>query len=417
VLNTVKAGVVSADVSFSHDGGSTPHSGRAVAFGHTFLSGPFSSQIVLQRYSENYSVIGFTSTANPKLQASASLNYGTRDAGTYSLTYAVNTVYGGFDDEHATTLGYTKTLVKNVSLVVNASRVLQGPPGYALFFGLSFFGPNGQSANVSRQKSNLGDNSTQLQVAKAPPIGEGLGYRVVAERAETSGVASESISPFVQYNTRNTILTAQGTSFVNGGASPGNFYQLSLAGAVAYIGGGAYLSRPITDSFGLARIEPPLAGVRVLKSGADIGTTDAGGTVFVPNLGSYQVNEVAIQPKDVPLDYTIAQTLQKFRPPFRAGVIALFPVTRVRAVSGSLKLRSNGVLTPIENRDVVLAGGAEPALLSTIRNGDFYLENLMPGRYTAQLKVGDKTCSLALTVPDTQDIVANLGDVICEIAR
>jgi len=413
-LNTVKAGIVTAGLSLSRDSDIPARSGAAASANHTFLSGPFSSQILMRRFSEDYSVIGFTSTDKPKLQGSASINYGSRNAGTYSLSYAVQTVFGGATDQHTTTLGYTKTLGRNISLVTNVSRVVQNTSGYAAFIGISFFAANGLSANASHQKTKDGDVASQLQFAKTPPIGEGLGYRVITQRSVTAGAVSESISPFVQYNTRNAILTAEGTNFVNGGSGSSGFYQLSIAGAAAYIGNDVYFSRPINDSFALVKVEPPLPGVRVLKSSAEIGITNASGAVFVPNLGSYQLNEVAIQPKDIPLDYTVTQSGQKIRPPLRSGVLALFSVTRIRAVTGSLKLRSDGAVTPLENTEVVLTGAADSARVSTIRNGDFYIENLAPGRYSAQLKVEDKTCRLELTVPDSQEIVANLGDIFCE---
>jgi len=413
-LNTVKAGVVTAGLSLSHDSDITTRSGAAASANHVFLSGPFSSQFLVRRFSEDYSVIGFTPTDKPKLQGAASINYGSRNAGTYSLSYAVQTVFGGATDQHITTLGYTKTLGRNVSLVANVSRVVQDTSGYAAFVGISFFPANGLSVNASHEKTKDGDIASQFQFAKTPPIGEGVGYRMIAQRSVTAGAVSESISPFIQYNARTAILSAEGTDFVNGGSGSSGFYQLSLAGAAAYIGNDVYFSRPINDSFALVKVEPPLPGVRVLKSNAEVGTTDASGAVFVPNLGSYQVNDVAIQTKDIPLDYAVTHSGQKIRPPLRSGVLALFSVTRIRAVTGSLKFRSDGAVTPLENYEVVLTGAADGARVSTIRNGDFYIENLAPGRYSAQLKVADKTCRIELTVPDSQEIVANLGDIFCE---
>ncbi len=413
-LNTVRAGVVTAGVSFSHDSDITTRSGTAASVAHTFLSGPFSSQLLVRRFSEDYSSIGVAPTDKPRLQGSASISYGTRNSGTYSLSHAVQTVFGGASEQRTTTLGYTRTVGNNVSLVTNLSYVAQDTSGVAFFVGLSFFGANSYSANASHQRTKDGDVASQLQFAQTPPIGEGLGYRVIAQRSAAGGANSESISPFIQYNARNAIYTAEGTNFVNGGSGSSGFYQLSIAGAATYIGNDVYMSRPVNDSFALVKVEPPLAGVRVLKSNAEIGITDATGSVFVPNLGSYQLNEVAIQPKDIPLDYTVTHSGQKIRPPLRSGVLALFSITRIRAVTGSLKFRNEGVVTPLENYEIVLTGSAESARVSTIRGGDFYVENLAPGRYTAQLKVEEKTCRLELIVPDSLEIVANLGDIFCE---
>jgi outer membrane usher protein len=416
ILNTVAAGIVGLDVSYSHDrpDGAPSQSGRAASLSHTYVAGSLSSQILVQRYSQDYAVLGLPATSPPKLQASAGVSYGSRNAGTWSVNYSVGTVYGGLNDQHTTTLGYTRTLLPTVSLMINVGRQLQGTAGYTAFIGLSYFSANGQQASASHQRLYTGDTSDQLQFAKTPPIGEGLGYRLIAERNVTSGVPNENISPFVQYNTRDNIFIAQGTDFVNGTTGAANFYELSAAGAVAVIGGGAYLSRPINDSFGLVHLDPPLVGVRVSRSNAPIGTSDASGNVFVPVLGSYQANEVEIEPKDIPLDYTVAQTAQKIRPPFRSGEVAVFKLAKVRAITGVLKLRRDGELTPLENVDLKLVKDSSSVPLSTVRDGNFYIENLAPGRYTAQLKVGEKACRLELTVPDSAEIVAELGDVICE---
>ena len=152
----------------------------------------------------------------------------------------------------------------------------------------------------------------------------------------------------------------------------------------------------------------------MLRSSAEIGVTGATGTVFVPDLGSYQVNDVAIQSKDLPLDYSVGKSAQKIRPPLRSGVLASFGIERVRAITGRLKIRRDGIESPLENYEMVLTGKTATARVSTIRGGDFYIENLLPGRYSAELKVEEKACRLELTVPDSQEIVTDLGDIFCE---
>ena len=413
-LNTVKAGVFTAGFALSHDSDTTTRSGSAASLSHSFLYGPFSSQVFARHFTEDYSVIGFTPTDKPKLQGSAGVSYGTGNTGTFSLSYALQTVYGGASDQRTTTLGYSRTLAGNISISANVSRVVDTTSGYAVFFGISYFPANGVLVNASHLKTKEGDTADQLQYSKTPPIGEGLGYRVLAQRSVSAGAASDSISPFVQYNARNAILTAEGTSFVDGAAGGSDYYQLSVAGAAAYIGNDVHFSRPIRDSFALVQIDPPLSGVRVLRSSAEIGVTDATGTVFVPDLGSYQVNDVAIQPKDIPLDYTVAKSGQKIRPPLRSGVVASFDIRRVRAITGKLKMRRDGVETPLANYEMVLTGKTATVRASTIRGGDFYIEDLVPGRYSAELKVDEKTCRLDLAVPDSQEIVTDLGDVFCE---
>ena len=187
-----------------------------------------------------------------------------------------------------------------------------------------------------------------------------------------------------------------------------------MAGAAIYVGDGLYLSRPVYDSYGVVKIDPPLAGVHVYKSNALIGVTDASGSVFIPDLGSYQVNSVEIRTKDLPLDYSLPSAHMDLRPPLRGGGVADFHVTRVRAVTGKLVAREAGGLKPLDDYEFLLSGKTPGVQIRTVRGGGFYLENLEPGRYTAELKLGEKMCKLEMTVPETSDIIADLGDVICE---
>jgi outer membrane usher protein len=162
-----------------------------------------------------------------------------------------------------------------------------------------------------------------------------------------------------------------------------------------------------------------LPGVRVTKSGALVGVTDASGAVFVPSLGSYQVNSVEIQPKDIPLEYSLQNTRQDLRPPLRGGVVATFAVIKMRAVTGKLVLKDGDIRKPLDDYEFILSGAAVDAKagvqVRTVRGGDFYLENVPPGDYTAALRVSGRLCKLALKIPQTADIVADLGEVICEI--
>lgn len=413
--NTVKAGVVSAALSVSHDSDVTSARGAAVSFNHNFQSGPFSSQLLVRRLTEDYTVINPPTSNKPKLQGTAGMSYGTGNSGTFSLAYAYQSVYGGAIDQHSTTVGYTRTIANNVSISANVSRVVRTDvTGYAAFVSLNYFPVNGITAGFNHVKTAQGDVADQMQISKTTPIGEGLGYRVLAQRSVTSGTVSESIAPFVQYNARHAVLTAEGADFVNGGGGGSGFYRVSVAGAVASIGSEMYFARPISDSYALVKTEPPVPGIRVRRSNAEIGVTDASGSVFVPNIGSYQVNEVALDPKDLPLDYSIAKSAQKIRPPLRSGVIARFDVLRVRAVTGVLKLKRDGSVTPLENYEILLTGDKGSARVSTIRGGDFYIENLAPGQYSADVKVQDAMCRFRITVPDSQEIVSNLGDVYCE---
>ncbi len=444
LYNTGPAGIVSAGFAVSRDSSAPAQvitdasgavtvgpatgaaSGSAVALGYTYISGPFTLQGAMRRYSQNYNLIGFIGVDKPKLQASAAMSYGTRTFGTTTLAQTVQTVYGGEADQRATTISYSRSIGSNLFLSGSVSRVSQASPvtgsgfevtkGYTALVTLAYYpkSPTAISAGFSQQKTLNGDTSSQLQIARTTPIGEGFGYRVLVERNVNSGVPSENLAPFLQYNARNAIFTAEGNSTSSAGANHSS-YQMAVAGAVVNVGGGSYLSRPVDDGYGVVKLEPAAAGVRVYRSGTQIGVTNDSGAVFVPSLGSYQINTLEIQPKDLPLDNGVASARQEVRPPLRGGAVARFAVTRVRAVTGKLMLRSGGALTPLDDYEFALRGPTPEVKVRTVRGGEFYLENLTPGIYSAALQAGAQTCTLEFEMPDSQEIIADLGEVICEI--
>jgi outer membrane usher protein len=47
------------------------------------------------------------------------------------------------------------------------------------------------------------------------------------------------------------------------------------------------------------------------------------------------------------------------------------------------------------------------------RRGQFYLENVSPGRYPAQVEYADGLCTFQLTVPDGESALTEIGAVHC----
>ncbi|MBV8210795.1 MAG: fimbrial biogenesis outer membrane usher protein [Burkholderiaceae bacterium] len=413
-FNTVRAGVVTIELAGSRDNRSDRQSGAAASISDTYISGSLSAQLSLRRWTAGFSVIGPAPLYRPKLQGSAGLSYGKGNRGTYSLDYSVQTVFGGALDQRTATIGYNRTLAHNIAIFANFGHIWASTGGFTAFVGISYFPGNGFSVNVSHQNLPGGDYTDASQVAQTPPIGEGLGYRVLAQRSSAAGAVTESISPFVQYNARDAVFTVEGTR--NTSSSPGQagYFQASVAGAAALIDQGIYFGRPISDSYTLASIDPPVPGVRVLRSGAEVGVTDAHGNVFVPDLGSYQVNEIAVQTKDLPLDYSLHSPVQEIRPAYRSGVVARFGVRRVRAISGRLFLRTDKGTRALENVALALRGTGRTLQTVTVQGGDFYVEDAAPGLYSAHAQWEGGSCDLTITIAASHDIVTDLGGLACE---
>ncbi len=101
------------------------------------------------------------------------------------------------------------------------------------------------------------------------------------------------------------------------------------------VGGHPFLSRAITDSFGVVRVAD-YPNVRVLQDNQVVGKTDANGYAVLPRMRAYDKNLVSIDQNDLPLDAAIGSLKLIATPYYRSGVLIDFPVKRERG--GTLRV-------------------------------------------------------------------------------
>jgi len=97
---------------------------------------------------------------------------------------------------------------------------------------------------------------------------------------------------------------------------------LQAQGAVAAIGGGAFLSNRIDDAF--AVVDAGLPDIEVLYENRPVGKTNSAGKILIPGLRSYQKNQVAIDPRDLPINAEAPSTQNVVAPMDRGGVVVRF---------------------------------------------------------------------------------------------
>jgi outer membrane usher protein len=189
---------------------------------------------------------------------------------------------------------------------------------------------------------------------------------------------------------------------------------LNTAGGLAFIGGDFFVTRPVQDSFAVIQV-PGIAGVRGYSSNQDVGHTNFQGNLFVPNLLPYYGNRLGISDKDVPLNYTIAATEKLVAPPFRGGAVVSFPIDRVQRITGKVVLEDHGAaVTPAYGQLSVRGkGGQSESPIGKL--GEFYLENLGAGRFSATVDYRDKVCAFNVDIPNSDESEIDLGTVICRV--
>ena len=256
-------------------------------------------------------------------------------------------------------------------------------------------------ANVSYEHSPDGDRLvTDLQ--QPVPVGTGWGYRFHGERGDSSASAAAA-----QYQGRYGRYEVRSDSF--GGQQE---TTAAINGGIAAIGGGIYPSRPIQDGFALVRV-PRVPGVRAYASNQEIGRTDAGGNLLVPNLLSYYGNVLNISDQDIPLDHAVGAVRKTVAPPYRGGALVEFPVARVQSVSGTLQLTVAGSNIAPAYAQLTIEENGKKYESPVGEKGEFYLENVPPGKHEAVVEYHDITCRFTLTIPASDAPVITTGTVTC----
>lgn len=146
-----------------------------------------------------------------------------------------------------------------------------------------------------------------------------FGYQLYA--AEGSRESHEFATG--QYKSPWALVTAG----VDRTSGSGPTYRLEGQGAVSVIDGTVFPSPPISDAFAVVDTNG-LAGVHVLRENRIVGQTGPDGRIFIPDLRSFEVNHLAIDPNDIPPDTALSSATHDVRPQDRTGVVVPFEIRR-----------------------------------------------------------------------------------------
>jgi len=387
--------------------------GWAGLFSHTYQSKWFSSQVYVQGNSRDYRTIATGDLANTdilRLQYSASVGYSTREFGSLSFNYAQTKKYVGLDTE---TYGatYQRQIMDRVQLSLTYTHSSQNE--YGDVFGIRFTWYPGKDTTVSlaHQRDNKADMTT-FQVQKNAPVGEGYGYRLSASQGNAPESSGSYVNPFVQVNGKYGIYTAE---YRGQYGSTGNSetYQVSASGGIVFVGGTAGLTRPVYDSFGLVKVAD-LKGIEVSQNNQVIGKTNSAGKIFVPSMNSFSDNYISINDKNLPLNYTAHYINRQVSPPYRSGSVIPFEIKKIQGITGTLHVRMKGTLAPVEFVEIRMKVSGKSLSFPTGKGGEFYMENIPPGRYLAELEYMDKRLEFDIIIPKNDETIIELGKIFVE---
>ena len=407
------AGVVTVSLAGSlRDGG---RAGGAGLIDYVYQDRRINTKLFFRGFSRDYVTAGEEEGADRiRFEAGGGAGYRTRKFGSLSVDLSVTEKYRGVNRKTGS-LSYSRNLWMSVRLFLSYRRIYEETASDQFFLGLIWYPGRDLTVSANYQREEGADTET-LQIQKNPPIGEGYGFRGTVERKDLPQESATTVDPYFQYNGKYGIYTAEYLGRFRDGGKQEETYRISAAGGVAYAGGAFGASRPITDSFGIVTVDG-LEGVRVYRNNQEIGRTDARGRVLLPGLSSYYENQVSINDRDIPIEYSLSEVVKYVSPPLRSGSLIHFEAKRVQAITGTLAAQVDGKVDPVEYLEVRMKVGDTDLSFPTGKGGEFYLENVRPGTYEATFVREGKPCSFPLIIPESDGLIVDLGGLVCEDAR
>jgi outer membrane usher protein len=391
-------GQLGLNAAFSHSPG---FGGTAAEADYTYQNHLLSYGGTIARMSPYYTTVSLASTADRATSlASAFAGFEIGSRSSVTLDYTASHWRDSGPQQNLALIGSVR-LSDKIDVVAAAQHVHASTSANQFTVSLNYQIGRNTIGAVSQQGGSVGSGSA-VSVQQSLPLGSGVGYRF--ERGNGSQIQNDDL---VQVQTSYGLYQA---SYLQ---SPG-FSQkdLLVSGGLVDAGDGVMFSRAVGDGYAVIDL-PGVRGVRGYFNNQEIGRTDGRGRLLIPNLIAYYGNRVEISDQDVPLEYSVDATEETVATTYRGGALVRFPVKREIAVTGKMVVaNSHKDSVPSFGQLRVTIGGQ--AVISELnQRGEFYLENVLPGRYPGIVDYADGSCAFELIVPHEHDMVTQVGSVRC----
>ncbi len=248
--------------------------------------------------------INYLSRPKQRFSMTASQNFG-ESYGNIYLTGFIQNYWNSTGTNTQFQLGYNNRIGR-VSYTLSANRLLYSTGGHDTQLSLDFSIPLGsESENYVTGSATHNKEGVTAQTAVNGVLGENdqYSYNVGASR-DIDNKKSGSVSG--QYRSPYSMLTA---SYTKGE----NYYSASggASGAVVALPDGINFSAYQSTTYAVVTAADA-EGARVL--GYPNIVLNGSGRAVVPNLNPYRINELAIDPKGIPLDVELESTQQRVIP-------------------------------------------------------------------------------------------------------
>jgi outer membrane usher protein len=296
-------------------------------------------------------------------------------------------------------LSYSVTLGAFGYLGLIASHSLGEESATDLFLNWTLPFGERRTASVSLRQSPDAESDEQFEavasVQQSLPAGAGTGYYLSVSSNDNlqADYALQGSAGLVgvQYARRNET----------------DGWRASASGGLAITSAGVMPSRQLDRSFAVVEVAD-YPGMTVYVENQPIGRTDSKGRVLLDSLRAYESNAISIDPRELPLDASLATPAMTVTPAYRSGPVVRFPVVRASAATLRL-LMPDGTPVPAGAR-VSTRNEQVPVAM----DGLVYL-TAAAGRHAASAEWPGQRCVFSFERLEQGDPQPDLGNVTCRV--
>ena len=361
-------------------------------------SGPSFNVFARTRYtSQDFAQIGSSGQADrPKQRSFGGLGFNLGRRGSLQFAYGRQSNWSSASSE-TVGLSHSVTLGGYGYLSLVASHTINGRSTTDLYLNWTVpFGERRTAATSLRHSQAAADGEQVEAVAslqQSLPAGAGTGYYLALS-------ATGDVQADYQLQGDAGRVAVQ---YARRDAASG--MRAHATGGLAVTSAGVMPSRRLDRSFAVIEVAD-FAGMTVYVENQPVGRTDHKGRVLIDSLRAYDRNAISIDPRELPLDASLATPAMTVTPAFRSGPVVRFPVLRASAATLRL-VTHDGSVVPA-GASVSTRHEQVPVAL----DGLVYL-TIAAGRQDAMAEWGGHRCHFTFERPDRDEPQPDLGTITC----
>ena len=354
----------------------------------------------------------------PKLTEMAFVGIPLQKLGSLSFTYTQQNTRG-INPTNTSLVGmsYSTTINKNWNLAITSLLNVDGEKNNSIFLNLSrSLGQDTYGSISSNVEKNNINNSLNLN--HNSPTDSGFGYEVIFNQSEINRNYQANI------DAQSNVGSYRGEIAESNGIKG---YRLSTTGSIALLKKHLSFGKSIYNSFAIVEV-PGYKNVKVYSNNHLVGKTNAKGYAFVPNLLPYQINNIKIDEKDLPLTAKISNVELETVPYDKSGVLVKFYAKPAFGAMITL-LTETGEIVPAganvffanslnndNDYDKIKQNEANERIYPVADDGLVYITDLNYGINNLQARWDEEICNFTIDYSlhsMEESAIPNLGKITC----